>query len=91
MMRKIKGALAPDGIFCGSESLGFEGVDHQQFFQRLEDLHDLLSPYFPHVWVRKIDYQTGKHFRQEAFWRAGMSSTRAETSSWQRCGDGSAR
>jgi SAM-dependent methyltransferase len=91
MLRKIRGALAPDGVFCGSESLGYEGVDHHQFFQQLEDIDGLLSPHFPHVWLREVGYQTGKHFRREAFWRAGASQTRAEAASWQLGGDGTAR
>lgn len=83
MLVKIERALAPNGIFCGSESLGFEGIDHEQFFPDLESLHRLLSPHFPHVWLREVEYRTGGRFRREAFWRAGTSPTRHEEASWR--------
>jgi 2-polyprenyl-3-methyl-5-hydroxy-6-metoxy-1,4-benzoquinol methylase len=79
---KAKQALAADGIFCGSESLG-EGIDHLQFFASVDDGHDVLSLHFPHVWVREVGYQTGRHFRREAFWRASSSPARHEAASWR--------
>lgn len=32
MLAKIEVSLVEDGMFAGSESLGFEGHDHLQFF-----------------------------------------------------------
>jgi len=91
MLRKIEQALAPDGIFCGSESLGYEGVDHHQFFQQMDDLRGLPSRHFPHIWLREVEYQTGKHVRREAFWRAATSPTRHQEASWHVGREGSAR
>lgn len=89
LLAKIGRALAPDGIFCGSESLGAEGVDHLQYFSELADLHELLSPLFPHLWLREVGYRTGGHFRREAYWRASTSPDRKEDASWRSLGGGS--
>ena len=83
LLTKIAGALAPDGIFCGSESLGAEGVDHLQHFTGLDELHELLAPHFPHLWLREVGYRTGGHFRREAYWRASTSPARQEDVSWR--------
>ncbi len=86
MLMKIRSALAEDGIFCGSESLGAEGVDHLQFFAGTDDLRDVLSPHFPHVWLREVTYPTGRHLRHEAFWRASATPIRQDATSWRTVG-----
>lgn len=82
MLTKIRHALAEDGVFCGSESLGTEGVDHLQFFDSTGDLHDVLAPHFAHVWLREVTYPTGRHVRREAFWRASTTPNRQDATSW---------
>ena len=83
MLAKLELTLEPDGVFCGSESLGFEGIDHEQFFPDLESLDDLLSEHFPHVWLREVEYRTGGRVRKEAFWRACTSPSRHEAAAWR--------
>jgi SAM-dependent methyltransferase len=89
LLGKIGRALAPDGIFCGSESLGAEGIDHLQHFAGLEDLHVLLSAHFQHLWLREVGYRTGGHFRREAYWRAATTPARHEDASWRSFDGGS--
>ena len=81
LLAKIAAAFAPDGIFCGSESLGAEGIDHLQYFSSLDDLHELLSPHFRQLWLREVGYPTGGHFRREASWRASTAPARREDAS----------
>lgn len=83
VLEKVGAALAPDGIFCGSESLGHEGVDHLQFFEHADDLRALRDPHFPHVWTRERSYRTRRHPRREAYWRAATDPTRQESASWR--------
>ena len=83
VLAKIRRALAPDGIFCGSESLGSEGVDHQQFFPDLESLHAALAGHFPHLWLREVGYDVDGHFRREAFWRACANPARHDATLWR--------
>jgi SAM-dependent methyltransferase len=82
---KIKDALAPDGIFVGSESLGYEGHDHLQFFSAEEDLCALFEPHFSIVLLRRLDYQLRGLTRQEAFWRSGSSRVRIDEAAWTSC------
>jgi SAM-dependent methyltransferase len=84
VLAKIERALAPDGIFCGSESLGSEGVDHEQFFSDLESLRDTLAGPFPHLWLREVRYGVDGHFRREALWRASAGAARHEETLWRR-------
>jgi SAM-dependent methyltransferase len=83
VLAKIGQALAPDGIFCGSESLGSEGVDHHQFFPDLESVHDSLAGHFPHLWLREVGYAVDGHFRREAFWRACVTPARHDETLWR--------
>lgn len=71
MLLKIKQALAPGGIFIGSESLGREDHGHLQFFEGLEDLENYLRNFFPYTMMRKWSYPIngGEGMRTEAFWR----------------------
>jgi len=79
MLRKIKQALAPDGVFVGSESLGREeGHDHLQFFDSLKDLGDLFRPFWRHVQVREVSYPL-RHagiVRREGYWRCSDDESR---------------
>ena len=83
LLEKIRDALAADGIFVGSESLGEEGYDHLQFFAGLDDLRALFSTYFDHVQLRTIAYKipTGA-LRHEAFWRCANARARLEAVAW---------
>jgi SAM-dependent methyltransferase len=83
VLEKVRAALAPDGVFCGSESLGAEGVDHLQFFEGADDLRGLLAPHFPHVRTRELQYRAGRHERREGYWRATADATRLEAVSWR--------
>jgi SAM-dependent methyltransferase len=85
VLEKIRDALAPDGVFVGSESLGREGEDHLQFISSLEDLCALLERYFPHVLVRALQYELPLLTRREAFWRCGLNPVRLEEAVWSRC------
>ena len=51
--------------FCGSESLGYEGHDHLQFFERPEDVEKLFIPYFAFVESNTFSYG----YRTEIYWR----------------------
>ena len=85
MLGKIKATLGPGGAFVGSESLGFEGDDHLQFFHSLEDLGDVFARHFPHVLVRALEYRLpGGTLRREAFWRCAVDPERLERASWIR-------
>ena len=66
---KIAGALVPEGVFCGSESLGSEGSDQMQFFADLKSLGDVLSQHFAYVWLREVRETVRGRFRQEALRR----------------------
>jgi 2-polyprenyl-3-methyl-5-hydroxy-6-metoxy-1,4-benzoquinol methylase len=87
VLAKIQSALRPNGVFVGSESLGFEGSDHLQFFQTLEDLHALFKPFFKYVELRSVDYRTGQgassFLRHEAYWRCANQEERLRECSWK--------
>lgn len=82
MLRKIRDALTPTGVFTGSESLGrVEGQqDHLRFFDTLDDLSGMLRAIFPHVEVREASYPLGKGLiRREGYWRCAMDAARLES------------
>lgn len=87
VLAKIQAALKTNGVFIGSESLGFEGSDHLQFFDSLDDLFALFKPYFKFIQLRAIDYRTGhgksSFVRQEAFWRCANEEKRLRECSWK--------
>jgi SAM-dependent methyltransferase len=87
VLEKIQGALKPGGVFVGSESLGFEGSDHLQFFNSLDDFHTLFKPYFRFVELRSVEYRTGQgkssFVRQEGYWRCANEETRLRECSWK--------
>jgi len=78
MLRKVRAALASDGVFVGSESLGrSEGHDHLQFFETLDELGEVLSREFTHVLLRVVSYPlSGGLEREEALWRCAESPAR---------------
>ena len=85
MLVKIRAALAQDGVFVGSESLGAEGHDHLQFFENLDELARVLSAHFPFVELREAKYELGDGFvRREAYWRCALNSARLEKHRWLR-------
>ena len=83
VLEKIVKALAPEGVFVGSESLGREGSDHLQFFASLDDLFALFKPYFKYVELRKQTYSGGSLVRQEAYWRCANDPTRLRECDWK--------
>lgn len=81
MLAKIRAALAPDGVFVGSEALGRTegGYDHLAFFGSLDDLAALLHDSFPHVRMREAVYEAIPGLmRREGYWRASVDSTRLD-------------
>jgi 2-polyprenyl-3-methyl-5-hydroxy-6-metoxy-1,4-benzoquinol methylase len=86
VLTKIQSALQTYGVFVGSESLGFEGSDHLQFFNSLDDLHALFEPYFRFIQLRSVEYRTGQgkasFVRQEAFWRCANDEKRLRECGW---------
>jgi SAM-dependent methyltransferase len=85
VLEKIRDALTPGGAFVGSESLGEEGTDHLQFFSSLDDFCRLFAPHFPHVQVRRFDYELPDLVRAEAFWRCALDMARLDAAGWRRC------
>jgi hypothetical protein len=87
VLAKIQAALKTNGVFVGSESLGFEGSDHLQFFNSLDDLHALFEPYFKFIELRSVEYRTGQgkslFVRQEGYWRCANEETRLRACSWK--------
>ena len=83
MLAKIRDALAPAGVFVGSETLGDEGHDHLQFFASTDDLGDLLGQHFAHVQVRaqRFPLKEGVE-RTEAYWRCAIDPGRLEQAAW---------
>lgn len=94
MLDKISSALSPDGVFCGSESLGREGQDHLQFFDTVDDLRRMLRPFFRYVYMKQIEYWIGRrqrYLRREAYWRCAHSLERLNTAAWSVDGPESAQ
>ena len=87
MLAKIVAALAPDGVFAGSESLGVEGHDHLQYFASKDALVELLRPWFRYVDIRALQYVLpGGLVRHEAYLRCAQEPTRLDAASWTRAG-----
>jgi cyclopropane fatty-acyl-phospholipid synthase-like methyltransferase len=85
VLTKVAAALADDGMFVGSESLGVEGEDHLQFFAEVDDLARLLRRHFPAVALREVGYTTANGVsRREAFWRCASTPGRLDATVWQR-------
>jgi hypothetical protein len=84
MLNKIRSALAPQGVFVGSESLGKEGNDHLQHFSTLAEIRELFLPYFHHIHLHQVTYRTKSGvIRTEAFWRCSDSADRLEACCWE--------
>jgi hypothetical protein len=84
-LKKISSALAPRGVFCGSESLGKEGRDHLQIFETSDDLRSLLGARFKHVRIKQKEYavQFVSGNRIEAYWRSSNADGRLEELDWK--------
>ena len=83
MLAKIRAALADGGAFVGSESLGFQGEDHLQFFQSPDELGEILGRHFEQVMVRELEYNLSDELvRREAFWRCAADPERLEGAGW---------
>jgi len=85
MFGKIRAALAPGGIFVGSESLKREGHDHLQFFDTLDELRAVLAPHFRCVALRSAAYPIGPKKdlrREEAYWRCAEDRGRIDAATW---------
>lgn len=84
MLAKIRSVLADGGAFVGSESLGFQGDDHLQFFHSVDELAEVLGRHFPHVHVRELEYPlAADYLRREAFWRCAVDPQRLERAAWK--------
>lgn len=85
LLKKISAALATDGVFVGSESLGLEGSDHLQFFAALEDLAAVFQPWFKHVEVYETTYPIGQNqeIRREGYWRCANDPARLKETRWR--------
>lgn len=85
VLKKISSALAPGGVFCGSESIGPEGQDHLQIFQTCDDLRALLKEQFRHVRVKQQEYALASlsSERTEAYWRCSNTDGRLEELDWK--------
>lgn len=84
MLEKIASVLKPGGVFVGSESLGFEGDDHLQWFQTLDGLGEVFRKHFEHVEMREMRYVIlGGRDRHEAFWRCAASDERLRQLDWR--------
>jgi SAM-dependent methyltransferase len=74
MLQKIAAALASNGVFAGSESLGMEeGHDHLQFFDSIGDIDRLFKRIFAHRNYRVAHYRVGGFVRREVYWRCSNS------------------
>jgi len=85
VLKKISSALPADGIFAGSESLGIEGADHLQVFNRAEDLGQLMQPFFSNIQFRVVEYNlpwAGNLLRKEIYWRCSNSALRLREANW---------
>ena len=85
VLRKIRIALRPGGLFIGSESLGREGHDHFQFFDELDDIRGTLSRHFPIVELREETYSlgSGEKPRREVYWRCSADNRRLTRLHWR--------
>jgi SAM-dependent methyltransferase len=85
MLAKISAAMAPAGVFTGSESLGREGHDHLQFFESLDDMAGLFRPHWKHVQVREVSYpiNRGSFIRREGYWRCSNDRARLDEAGWR--------
>jgi 2-polyprenyl-3-methyl-5-hydroxy-6-metoxy-1,4-benzoquinol methylase len=85
VLRKISSALEPGGVFCGSESIGSEGLDHLQVFHTCDDLRSLLREQFKHVRLKQQRYpiplMSGD--RIEAYWRCSNADGRLDELDWK--------
>ncbi|HEV2651375.1 MAG TPA: class I SAM-dependent methyltransferase [Rhizomicrobium sp.] len=84
LLAKISVHLTPDGLFCGSESLGREaGHDHLQYFDTLDDLRHVLLASFKFVTLKAVTYHAGeKNDRVEAYWRCSNAQERLTQIQW---------
>jgi 2-polyprenyl-3-methyl-5-hydroxy-6-metoxy-1,4-benzoquinol methylase len=85
VLQKISSALAPRGVFCGSESIGLENQDHLQIFSTLDDLRSLLQEQFKHVRLKQQKYSVEfvPDGRLEAYWRCSNADGRLEELDWK--------
>jgi hypothetical protein len=83
----VRAALAPDGVFAGSESLGREGHDHLQFSSS-DDLRAVLQRHFARVELGRMEYMTpgGQLRRQEEYWRCAEDPLQLDEVAWNRSG-----
>jgi SAM-dependent methyltransferase len=84
MLKKIRRALAPGGVFVGSESLGVEGSDHLQFFGSLTALRQILSEHFRFIQLKRQDYEIlGGQKHSEGYWRCFNDEDRMLQHAWR--------
>lgn len=85
VLKKISSALAPSGVFCGSESIGPEGHDHLQVFHTSDDLRSLLQEQFGYVRLKQQKYPLPSvaYERIEAYWRCANAEGRLDELDWK--------
>jgi ubiquinone/menaquinone biosynthesis C-methylase UbiE len=89
VLRKIRACLGPSGVFAGSESLGVEGHDHQQYFTDEAAVQGLFTPYFQYIATRTVHYTIGQQrnfARREVFWRCSDSRDSLMRDAWNWAG-----
>jgi hypothetical protein len=88
MVVKIKAALKPGAIFCGSETLGSDGSeDHLQRWDTLEEVATMFRPHFKFVDLYETEYfynleKTGR--RGEFYWRCSDTEAKLEAAKFRR-------
>lgn len=88
MVAKIKAHLKPGGVFCGSETLGFDGSeDHLQRWDTVEEVAAMFKPHFKHVDVLTTEYfydlaRTAR--RGEFYWRCADQLDALDSAAWKR-------
>ena len=85
VLKKIADALADDGVFAGSESLGREGADHLQVFQTPQDACRLFEPFFRDIRFRVMEYSlpwASGFVRREVYWRCSNHPERLGGDAW---------
>jgi SAM-dependent methyltransferase len=80
MFQKIRSALKPGGVFCGSETFGTEGHDHLQRWANPEQVRKMLAPHFAHVLLWDARFKISPSLeRHEFYWRCSEDEDRLRT------------
>ena len=85
LLKKLKSAMKPDGLFVGSESVGPDAPDHLQVFDTLDDLRTMLAKHWKYVRLTQQSYKIpfAEKRRVEGYWRCSDSLDRLDALSWR--------